>query len=379
MRAAMNYTIRMITASLVLIALAAGHAWCGVLPTNDIVVSGGEDATGFAVDSIEIFNPKTLSFSLGPPMAHQRFFHAQVPLGGRFVLIAGGAGGPTGAIPLNDAELLDSTTGTLAATGSMATAHQAPAFAILDATHALIAGGVQSFSSPRLTNSAEIYSLKTGTFSATGNLGTARALPSAAKIGQFVLVTGGSDESGKILASAELYDSKAGAFSALRDMNTARFEYTITALNNRFALIAGGIDGSFNSVASAELFDLKSHTFSKLPDMHVECGSPTATRLNGRFVLITGGTNKTTINDSAELFDFVKKIFISVDNMSTPRNGHQAALITGGRVLVVGGIRGPKASNIVNTSEIFDPKTRGFSPAGNLNDGRASFAASGFH
>jgi hypothetical protein len=312
-------------------------------------------------------------------MAHQRFFHAQVPLGGRFVLIAGGAGGPTGAIPLNDAELLDSTTGTVSATGSMATAHQAPAFAILDATHALIAGGVQSFSSPRLTNSAEIYSLKTGTFSATGNLGTARALPSAVKIGRFVLVTGGRDESGKILASAELYDSKAGAFSALPDMNSARIEHTITALNNRLALIVGGIDGSFTSLASAELFDLKSRTFSKLPDMHVERSSPTATRLNGRFVLITGGASKTTFaNDSAELFDLVKKIFISVDNMSTPRNCHQAALITGGRVLVMGGIKGPKASNIINTSEIFDPKTR-FSPAGNLNDGRVSFAASGFH
>jgi hypothetical protein len=148
MRAAMNYTIRMITASLVLIALAAGHAWCGVLPTNDIVVSGGGDATGFPVDSIEIFNPKTLSFSLGPPMAHQRIFHAQVPLGGRFILIAGGVA--KGGILLDDAELLDSTTGTLAATGSMATAHEAPAFSILDATHALIAGAYNLFPAPRL-------------------------------------------------------------------------------------------------------------------------------------------------------------------------------------------------------------------------------------
>jgi hypothetical protein len=45
----------------------------------------------------------------------------------------------------------------------------------------------------------------------------------------------------------------------------------------------------------------------------------------------------------------------------------------------MGGIAGFVASTIVNTSEIFDPKTRTFSPAGNLNDGRLAFLASGFH
>jgi hypothetical protein len=111
-----NMLLRAVATCILIILLATSHAWCGSLPANDIVISGGEDASSAVLDSTDIFDPKTLSFSVGPTMAEARVFHAQVPLGGRFVLIAGGL--KTSTI-LTDAELLDRTTGTFTPTGSM--------------------------------------------------------------------------------------------------------------------------------------------------------------------------------------------------------------------------------------------------------------------
>jgi hypothetical protein len=374
-----NRVARAIATSLLLIILAAGYVWCGPLPATDIVVSGGENNSMTILATTDIFDPGTLTFSVGPTMAHSRVFHAQVPLGGRFILIAGGIDKNNN--PLDDAELLDRTTGTFTSTGSLGTFHAAPAFAMLDSMHALIASGENS-TTPTLTKAAEVYSLKTRTFSPTGNMATARILSSAAKIGNFVLVTGGTDASNHVLKSAELYDSKAGTFTILPDMSTPRVFHTITALNGRFALVAGGESTQVlgTELASAELFDLKTRTFSALPDMHIERTAPAATRLNGKFVLITGGLNAAGIaNDTAEMFDLVHKTFIPVGNMTVPRLAHMSALITGGRVLVVGGSSMNAAMNALDSSEVFDPKTKAFTASGNMSDDRVFPAASAFH
>ena len=70
---------------------------------------------------------------------------------------------------------------------------------------------------------------------------------------------GGSASTGdistiKILASAELYDPKTGAFSPTASMTTARTDQTATLLSDGRVLMAGGYDRTTESLASAELY-----------------------------------------------------------------------------------------------------------------------------
>ena len=85
-----------------------------------------------------------------------------------------------------------------------------------------------------------------GTFSRTGNMTTARSLPSATLLanGQVLIAGGDSISAGSgTLASAELYDPDTGKFRAAGTMTTARRLHTATLLPDDKVLIVGGYRG----------------------------------------------------------------------------------------------------------------------------------------
>src|SRR5206468_9275496 len=79
-------------------------------------------------------------------------------------------------------------------------------------------------------------------------LRSADVLPSG-----MVLVAGGLGNSGS-LSSAELYDSASGSWTATGSMGTARDRHTATLLPSGKVLVAGGL-GNSGSLSSAELYD----------------------------------------------------------------------------------------------------------------------------
>ena len=108
-----------------------------------------------------------------------------------------------------------------------------------------------------------------------------------------VLVAGGYDANDAALASAELYDPKTGTFSPTGSMATARGRHTATLLSDGRVLIAGGGPASWTGagayLASAELYDPKTGTFSPTGSMATARDGHTATLLADGRVLIAGG------------------------------------------------------------------------------------------
>jgi hypothetical protein len=184
-------------------------------------------------------------------MATARELHTATLLPDGRVLIAGGFGESP---YLASAELYDPKTGSFSPTGSMATARELHTATLLSDGLVLIAGGNDSWYSTTSTSfaSAELYDPKTGSFSPTGSMATARSYHTATLLSDgLVLIAGGTDGS-TWLVSAELYDPKTGSFSPTGSMTTGRAFHTATALPDGRVLIAGG--DAFPSTASAELY-----------------------------------------------------------------------------------------------------------------------------
>jgi hypothetical protein len=296
------------------------------------------------------------------------------------------------------AQLYDPATGTFSATGSMNSGRSRATATLLEDGRVLIAGGAACGDSSDMLNSAEIFDPTTASFSDTGPMSATRADHAASLLADGrVLVAGGitSDatqgEVGVIrlaatgcscLASAELYDPAAGTFSPTGSMGDARDDFTATLLlDGRVLVLGGGGEGSAPRRA-AELYDPSSGTFSRTGSTERARWLHTATRLLDGRVLIAGGR---TANDSTmasvELYDPGSGTFSTVGSMAESRQQHTATLLPDGRVLIAGGWwqdpRGdqPDEYTVLSSTEIFDPGSGQFTPAGSMGAARDGAAA----
>ncbi len=257
-----------------------------------------------ALASAELYDPKSDTFSPTGSMATARGGYTATLLSDGRVLVTGGKAEPT---ELASAELYDQRTGTFSPTGSMATARERHTATLLADGRVLVTGGQGEppAGDPTGLASAELYDPKTGTFSPTGPMTGRRVFHTATLLADGrVLVTGGLQTlavgGGFPLASAELYDPKTGTFSPTGSMATARIDDTATLLADGRVLVAGGTDlpnaesASGEMLASAELYDPTTGTFSPTGSMATARAGQTATTLADSRVLVTGGVELLT-------------------------------------------------------------------------------------
>jgi hypothetical protein len=247
----------------------------------------------------------TGSFSPTGDLSVVRFAPVAAPLPDGRVLVAGGVDheeGGSSATLLQSAEIFDPVTGSFSPTGSMTAPREAAAAAPLPDGRVLVAGGED----PSYLQSAEIFDPATGSFSPTGSMTVERAFPVAAPLPDGrVLVAGGVNYSPDYLQSAEIFDPVTGSFSPTGSMTSRGISAAAAPLPDGRVLMVG--TGS----ASVEIFNPTTNSFSSLPisSTYAPRGGVVAAPLPDGRVLVAGGDSvnaqsaHTVVSSSGELFN----------------------------------------------------------------------------
>jgi N-acetylneuraminic acid mutarotase len=333
-----------------------------LLQNGEVLVAGGRNGNT-ALSTAELYDPATGIFTATDSLATARCGHTATLLQNGTVLIAGGYNfGSTGGLPTTaTAELYDPGTGTFSATGSLGTGRAGHSATLLVSGKVLVAGGANSNDGFTVTDlaSAELYDPVAGTFSATGSLNTVRGAPAVLLNNGKVLFAGGHNFSDGYLASAEIYDPTAGTFTFTGSLITARAAHSATLLQNGKVLVAGGDNngGNGNFLAFAELYDPSSGTFTATGSLNNQREGQSATLLANGQVLIVGGGVTTIAQqsyDMSELYDPASGVFIFNAPTNSTRFFLSATLLNNGKVLVTGQETPAGGGNPV-PSEVYKP------------------------
>jgi hypothetical protein len=150
-------------------------------------------------------------------------------------------------------------------------------------------------------------------------------------------------------------------------MTASRTQHTATLLSNGKVLLTGGATYAPNQYAvgvlpTAELFDPATGTFARTGTMSVARRLHSATLLPDGRVLILGGYDTGRPLDNAELYDPETGTFTAAGRLLFPRAGHDAILLRDGTVLIVGGTDGRYPA--IPDAEIYDPVAGTFTATG---------------
>jgi hypothetical protein len=222
---------------------------------------------------------------------------------------------------------------------------------------------------------ASLPQVPSGAWTLTGQMSQARTGAAAAVLQDgSVLLAGGTDASGNVLASAEIYGA-GGVFQlTAAPMQVARTGHTATLLSDGRVLVAGGTTQGGSAVSSAEIYDPSAGTWTLLSATLAQARTGhTATPLANGDVLLAGGQNSSGALASLELFSAATETFSAAGAMSSPRSGHAAAALNDGCVLIAGGTDAGGAT--LGTTDIYDPKTGTVTSGPALNTPRAAATA----
>jgi hypothetical protein len=251
---------------------------------------------------------------------------------------------------------------------SLATGREEHTATLLPSGKVLVAGGTDGRG--RVLASAELYDPVRNRWTSAGSMGatridhTATLLPSGK-----VLVAGGVvlPYPAPSLASAELYDPSSNAWSMAAPMIESRTRHTATPLPDGRVLVVGGQrfdlhDGGLfpGRPTDAEIYDPQANRWSSTTPMGASRLAQTATQLPDGRVLVTGGLDDSGVPlKSTEIYDAPQDRWISAAPMAVARSGHVATLMANGDVLVAAGL-GEEPSRLtisLTSAEIYDPRT----------------------
>ena len=306
-----------------------------LLPNGKVLVTGGLGATG-NLDSTELYDPASGTWSMAAPMRISRYGHTATLLADGRVLAIGGNLGDPNFSHFNSVELYDPVTDTWVFLPGLSRTPSGHTATLLQNGKVLVTAG-------NYDKNCELYDPSSGTWSATGSLNVARARFTATLLQDGrVLVVGGTNQTDfdgnalSSLSSAELYDPASGNWTLTASSNASSVDHSATLLPSGTVLVAGGANNDFAGAAltDSELFVPGTGSWMQTARLTSARSGHASTLLPNGNVLVASGD---ATGMAAEEFNPTTGTWSSVSSLNTARFGATATLLLDGTVLVAGG------------------------------------------
>lgn len=226
---------------------------------------------------------------------------------------------------------------------------------LLPTGRVLVTGGMDEYGT--VLASAELYNPWTNRWAPTAPMGEPRMWHAAVLLASGrVLVTGGWAPD-QPTNSAEIYTPWTGSWSSASPMQMAQALHTATLLPTGEVLVLGSTTWELDD--QPEIYTPWTDTWRLGPSLYPSspCGGTTTTRLRSGRVLIAGGCGSWGgTNSVAFELDAFTNTLVSPSMMLGPgRQNHAASLLRNGKVLATGGYA--VTADIYAGTELYDPAT----------------------
>ncbi|MFT3766502.1 MAG: kelch repeat-containing protein [Minicystis sp.] len=329
-----------------------------LLPDGEVLAAGGQGWIE-AIASAERYDPATDTWSPAAPMSAPRDLAKGTTLADGRVLVTGGHDNVPFVSFLDTAEIYDAASDSWTLTGPMVSPRGYHAITRLADGRVLVTGGTTGYPDFISLATTEIYDPVTNAWSPAAPMNGARQSHTATLLADGrVLVAGGLD--GSYLASAEIYDPATDTWTAASP-DVIRYDARAALLPTGDLLVAGG-DDNVASLYTASRFVASTGTWAAAPFMAVGRDRYTLTLLADGRVLAAGGTGGLGASANAEIYDAGKDAWTCAGTMIAPRYEHAATLLADGRVLLTGG---ENDFGVLASAEALDPADpTGCAPSG---------------
>jgi hypothetical protein len=325
------------------------HAGSFLSDGRFLVTGGGTPPYFYPVNTAEILDPETRLFSLsGDTMSDPRWSHTQTTLADGKILVIGGRNFQSPAIPgarvLDSADIYDPATDTFTPTGNMVVPRRSHKAVLLDDGRVLVVGGGDSVSTAATMplDTAEIYDPDLGTFRLLDSTMTVpRQYLSTVKLPDGkVLIIGGALGPGlsNITTSVDMFDPATEIFTEIGQMIYPRITQVATLLRDGRVLLAFSWDG-IDVANNSEIYDPATNTFTPISakPVHGKVDLHGIRMLDGTVVCPTGGNEQLDALPDTTIYRPETDDFVLAGSVQFPRTAAVPGLLNDGRPLLVGG------------------------------------------
>lgn len=302
------------------------------------------------LDTAEIYDPDKDTWELTPRMNAGHHGAPAVLLDDGRVLVAGGAG-KTG--PESSAEIFDPRKSTWVKSQPMAMGRSGFSLEKLPDGRLLAAGGID-WDTEKILSITEIFDPRTERWSRVEDLPSPRFGHMSARLGDRVVVFGGSD-SGKLpLTTSAVFEVSTESWKPGPE-KTGALNSAKLRMSNGQILVCGGSDATGEKkFPSAAILDLRTGVWAPTGFMAQQRSLHTLTELSDGRVLAAGGSStRHHFLTSAEIWSPNTGKWTAAEPMSHARQHHRAVLLRSGEVLVVGGYSYKPTVQAMDSCEIF--------------------------